>query len=76
MSNPTNFLSKKEIFEIGEFAKDKRRLFDIGMLPIGDNIFRLIRKEKIYLIYTPIEIDDSRDNNFSAVYVCMYKGKW
>ncbi len=71
MSNPTNCLTTKDIFEIGEFAKDKRRHFDIGMLPIGDNIFKLIRKEKIYLIYTPIEIDDSRDNNFSAIYVCL-----
>lgn len=71
MSNQTNFLTIKDIFEISEFAKDKRRHFDIGMLPIGDNIFKLIRKERIYLIYTPIEIDDSRDNNFSAIYVCL-----
>lgn len=71
MSSPINSLTKKDIFEIGEFAKDKRRHFDIGMLPIGDNIFKLIRKEKIYLIYTPIEVDDNRDNNFSAIYVCL-----
>ena len=71
MPNNSIALTAKDIFDIEEFAKEKRRNFDIGMLPIGDNIFKLIRKEKIYLISYPVEIEDDRENNFSAIYVCL-----
>ena len=64
-------LSSKDIFEIEELAKEKRRNFDIGMLPIGDNILKLIRKEKIYLLSFPVEISDEQENHFSAIYVCL-----
>ncbi len=69
MSSELVSLEKSDLFSIAELAKDKRRHFDVGMLPIGDNIFKLIRKEGIYLICSPVEIDISRDNNFSAIYV-------
>ena len=67
-------LDMKDIFEIGEMAKEKRRYFDIGMQPIGDNIFKLIRKENIYLIYSAIQVDEKRENNFSAIYVSLKEG--
>jgi len=67
-------LDMKDVFEIGEMAKQKRRYFDVGMQPIGDNIFKLIRKENIYLIYSAVEIDEKRDNNFSAIYVSIKEG--
>jgi Zn-dependent peptidase ImmA (M78 family) len=48
-------LSPKDIYDIKEMAKAKRREYDIGMGPLGDNIFKLIRKEGIHLILLPIE---------------------
>jgi Zn-dependent peptidase ImmA (M78 family) len=62
-------LSHKDVYIIGELAKEKRRMFDIGMGPLGDNIFKLIRKIGIYLIYYPIPIDNNQENPFSAVYL-------
>ena len=64
-------LGKLDIFEIAQLATEKRRVFDIGMLPVGENIFKLIRKEGIYLLYFPVEIDESADSYFSAMYVSI-----
>lgn len=35
MNTSDKLLSKKDIFDIKELAKEKRRYFDVGMLPIG-----------------------------------------
>lgn len=66
-------LSQKDIYEISELAKELRRQYDLGMGPLGDNIFKLIRKIGIYLIYLPIAIDLEQDNYFSAVYLSFAK---
>lgn len=73
MNTSDKLLSKKDIFDIKELAKEKRRYFDVGMLPIGDNIFKLIRKEGIKIIYSPVKIEPSKDNYFSAIYVKLPK---
>jgi hypothetical protein len=49
-------------------AKEKRRMFDIGMGPLEDNIFKLIRNLNIQLIRYPIEAHDKTNpNRFSAL---------
>lgn len=74
MDNPEKNLSKQDLFKIAELATAKRRFFDIGMSPIGDNIFKIINKEGIYLINLPIEINETTDSYFSAMYVSIKEG--
>lgn len=62
-------LTPKDVYQIAELAKQMRRMYDIGMGPLGDNIFKLIRNIGIYLIYLPIPIDGDQENPFSAVYL-------
>lgn len=64
-------LSEKDIYKVSEMAKEKRREFDIGLSPIGDNIFKFIREKKIKLIYIPIKNEGSNDLFFSSVYICL-----
>ena len=73
MYNSNDFLTKQDILIISEFAKEKRRFFDIGMFPIGTNIKKLIQKEGIKVIYFPVETASFNDNGFSAVYVHLPK---
>lgn len=70
----TRQLTPKDLYEIGESAKEKRRLFDIGMGPLGDNIFKLVRKLDISLIFYPIQIEEERSNQFSALYCAIDVG--
>ena len=37
-----NSLSSKQIYELSEMAKEKRRELDIGTAPMGDNILKFI----------------------------------
>ncbi len=62
-------LGPKELFAISEMAREIRGQNDLGMGPLGDNIFKLIRKMGIYLIYLPIAIEPGQDNYFSAMYL-------
>lgn len=64
-------LSPKDIYELSEMAKEKRRELDIGTAPMGDNILKFVREKDIKIIYMPIENSDCDDLFFSAVYVCL-----
>jgi Zn-dependent peptidase ImmA (M78 family) len=64
-------LSSKQIYELSEMAKEKRRELDIGTAPMGDNILKFIREKGIKLIYVPIENSGTDELFFSAVYVCL-----
>lgn len=66
-----DILSSKQIYELSEMAKEKRRELDIGTAPMGDNILKFIREKGIKLIYVPIENSDNDELFFSAVYVCI-----
>ncbi|WP_346866842.1 MULTISPECIES: ImmA/IrrE family metallo-endopeptidase [unclassified Clostridium] len=66
-----NSLSSKQIYELSEMAKEKRRELDIGTAPMGDSILKFIREKGIKLIYVPIENSDTDELFFSAVYVCI-----
>lgn len=68
-------LDKKDIFEIKILAQKTRGVFGIGMGALGDNIFQLARKMGIRLIFVPIEIDPTRTNPFSALYVAIEESK-
>jgi Zn-dependent peptidase ImmA (M78 family) len=68
MYNYYENLTKKQIFEIEELAKEKRRLFDIGTFPLGTKILKLVNEENIKVIYFPVE-NKGLENNFSGVYV-------
>ncbi len=67
----SNALSLKQIYELSEMAKEKRRELDIGTAPMGDNILKFIREKGIKLIYVPIENSSTDELFFSAVYVCI-----
>ena len=73
MANPV--LNKQDVFALEQLAAEKRRAFDIGMQPVGENIFKLIRKEGIYLMYLPIEIEPTTQQPFSAMYVSLCEGE-
>lgn len=64
-------LSAKQIYELSEMAKEKRRELDIGTAPMGDNILKFIREKGIKLIYVPIENSGTEELFFSALYVCI-----
>lgn len=64
-------LSKEDIRNLSEMAKEKRRLLDIGMSPVGDNIFKFIKKNNIQLVYIPIENILDEKVLFSGVYVSL-----
>lgn len=66
-----NSLSSKQVYELSEMAKEKRRELDIGTAPMGDNILKFIREKGIKLLYVPIENSDTDELFFSAVYVCI-----
>lgn len=66
-----NKLSPKQIYELSEMAKEKRRELDIGTAPMGDNILKFIREKGIKLLYVPIENSNTDELFFSAVYVCI-----
>lgn len=58
-------LSPKDLFAISEIAREIRGMHDLGMGPLGENVFKIIRKMGIYLIYLPIDIAPGLDNCFS-----------
>lgn len=71
----TNSLSSKQIYELSEMAKEKRRELDIGTAPMGDNILKFIREKGIKLIYVPIVNRENEELFFSAVYVSLKQDK-
>lgn len=62
-------LSDRDIFEIKELVKEKRRQLNIGMGPIGDNIFKIARQLNIKLVFLPINNRSASRNEFSALYL-------
>ncbi|WML26258.1 ImmA/IrrE family metallo-endopeptidase [Neobacillus sp. OS1-33] len=64
-----NKLDSSDIFTITSLVKEKRNLLNVGMGPIGDNIFKLARKLNIKLVFLPIENTDNPTNGFSALYL-------
>ncbi|MDR3587940.1 MAG: ImmA/IrrE family metallo-endopeptidase [Desulfosporosinus sp.] len=66
-----SILSEKQIFEIGNDAKKRRREFDLGMGPLGDNIFKLIRELGIHLIFLPVKTEGNDEHPFSALFVAF-----
>jgi Zn-dependent peptidase ImmA (M78 family) len=60
-------LSTHDVYGIQEMAKEKRRQFDIGMGPLGDNIFLLTRKAGIHLIFLPIPM--AEESPFTGLYL-------
>jgi len=62
-------LKDHERFEIAELAKSQRRIHELGMGPLGDNIFKLLRTLNIQLVRYPIPASSANPNPFSALYV-------
>ncbi|MGG5252411.1 ImmA/IrrE family metallo-endopeptidase [Neobacillus sp. SM06] len=62
-------LTDKNIFEIKELVKEKRGQLNIGMGPIGENIFKIARQLNIKLVFLPIDNKDNPDDAFSALYL-------
>jgi hypothetical protein len=46
-------LSKQEELELIEITERKRREHNLGMSPIGDSIFKLVRDLGITILYYP-----------------------
>jgi len=63
-------ISEKDTYIIEEFAKEKRRIHELGMGPLGDNIFKLVRTLGIQLVRTPCDVNGNSNDPFSALYVC------
>lgn len=70
----SNELSLKQIYELSEMAKEKRRELDIGTAPMGDNILKFIREKGIKLIYVPIE-NSSTDELFFQQFMSVLRRK-
>lgn len=62
-------LSKEDIFIIKSLAKEKRNALNVGMGPIGDNIFKLARQLNIKLVFLPINNTENPSDDFSALYL-------
>lgn len=62
-------LDQSDIFTITSLVRDKRNYLNVGMGPIGDNIFKLARKLNIKLVFLPIDNTDNPTNAFSALYL-------
>jgi Zn-dependent peptidase ImmA (M78 family) len=62
-------LTEKDLFEIKELVKEKRGQLNIGMGPIGENIFKIVRQLKIKLVFLPIDNKDNPNDAFSALYL-------
>lgn len=62
-------LNEKDLFEIEKLVKEKRRELNVGMGPIGNNIFKLARQLKIKLVFLPIKNTNDSSNEFSALYL-------
>lgn len=56
-------LTVEDQYNIEEVAKEKRRVLELGMGPLGDNLFKVIRTLGIQLIQIPFqnEFEDSKD---------------
>lgn len=62
-------LTTQDTFEIKELVKEKRGQFQIGMGPIGENIFKIVKQLGIKLVFFPIQDEGSNNNEFSALYL-------
>lgn len=58
-----------KIFEIKNLSKKKRNELNVGMGPIGDNIFKISRQLNIKLVFLPIDNTENPSNEFSALYL-------
>jgi Zn-dependent peptidase ImmA (M78 family) len=65
-----SLLYDNDIINIVEMAAEKRRYFNAGLLPIGNDILRLLENEGIILIQYPVENKDGT-LNFSAMYLSI-----
>lgn len=63
-------LTEQDLYRIEELAKDKRRVFELGMGPLGDNLFKIVRSLGIKLVQVPFPDDKGNDvDPFSALYL-------
>lgn len=62
-------LTDKDIFEIKELVKEKRIQLQIGMGPIGENIFKIVKQLSIKLVFLPINSAGNDSDEFSALYL-------
>lgn len=63
-------LTEQDLYKIEELTKDKRRAYELGMGPLGDNLFKVIRSLGIQLIQVPITDEQGNDADpFSALYL-------
>ncbi|MFD0716542.1 ImmA/IrrE family metallo-endopeptidase [Paenibacillus sp. GCM10027626] len=63
-------LTEQDLYKIEELAKDKRRAYDLGMGPLGDNMFKVIRSLGIQLVRVPISDEQGNDiDPFAALYL-------
>lgn len=67
-------LQPKFEYEIIELSAKKRREFDLGMGPIGDNIFKLVNELEINLVKVPIQTSHDRPDLFCGLYVSIADG--
>ena len=63
-------LTEQDLYRIEELAKDKRRVFELGMGPLGDNLYKIVRSLGIQLIQVPFPDEKGNDvDPFSALYL-------
>ncbi|QCT00991.1 protein of unknown function DUF955 [Paenibacillus algicola] len=63
-------LTKEDLYTIEELAKEKRRVLELGMGPLGDNLFKVIRTLGIQLIQIPfLNEGEESDNPLAALYL-------
>ena len=65
-----NNLTPEEILEIEDMARVARRNLDLGMGPVGEKIFTVLRENNIRLLYFYIEELDS--NSLEAFYLAKF----
>lgn len=63
-------LTESDVYSIEKMARDKRLLNELGMGPLGDNLFKVIRSLGIQLVQVPfLEEGDNNADPFSALYL-------
>ncbi|WP_408895247.1 ImmA/IrrE family metallo-endopeptidase [Paenibacillus taichungensis] len=63
-------LTTEDLYTIEELAKEKRRMLELGMGPLGDNLFKVLRTLGIQLIQIPFSNEENEsDNPLAALYL-------
>ena len=70
-------LTNQDIYKIEEMAKEKRRSHELGMGPLGENLYKVIRSHGIQLIQVPFADDEGNETDpFSALYLASKENEY